>query len=202
MKQFIECRTQADVDRVTGDGNIAIVRSGRFVAWGSSHVEARGSSHVVAWGSSHVEATSCVSVHRQSSRAQIRGGVVIEAPRLETAQQWCEFYGVKISRGIATLYKAVRDDFRSAHGMSYRPGETPAAPDWDPVPECGSGLHFSFHPSAAKAFDYEATRFVACPVRVSELVVHPDGDTSKVKAPRVVGKGCVEVDRQGRPVRP
>ena len=32
------------------------ITNARFVAWGSSHVEARESSHVVAWGSSHVEA--------------------------------------------------------------------------------------------------------------------------------------------------
>jgi hypothetical protein len=273
MKQFIECSTQAQVDKVTGEGNAAVVRNGRFiakrsshvvawgsshveawgsshvvawgsshvVAWGSSHVVARGSSHVVArgsshveawgsshveawgsshveawesshvvaresshvvaWGSSHVEASDYVSVHKHGTQPKVKGGVLIEVPRCDTAEKWCAYYGVKVSRGIATLYKAVRDDYRSSRGMSYAPGTKPEAPDWDPVPECGGGLHFSFHPTAAQSFDPEASRFLACPVRLDEIVVHADGMyPNKVKAPRVVGRGCVEVDRTGKPI--
>ena len=33
MRQLVECATQADVDRVAAEGNVAVVRSGRFVAW-------------------------------------------------------------------------------------------------------------------------------------------------------------------------
>ena len=81
--------------------------------------------------------------------------------------------------------------------MSYAPGSTPEAPDWDPVPECGSGLHFSFHPGAAKSFDDLATRYVGCPIRVSDIVVHPDGDyPGKVKAPRCAAP-VYEVDHDG-----
>ena len=241
MKDLIECRTQAEVDACCAAGNIAVVRTGRFEAWGSSHVvawesshvEARGSAHIVAWGSAHVEAwgsahveawgsahvvawesahveawesahveaRESVSVHKHSGphdKPKVKGGVIIEVPRLDTAEKWCSYYGVKVTRGIATLYKAVHDDFRSAHGADYSPGAKPEAPGWDPVPECGGGLHFSFHPSAARRFDSSATRFVACPVRVSDIVVHPDGlYPDKCKAARVVGKGCVEVDQYG-----
>jgi hypothetical protein len=142
-------------------------------------------------------------VHKHTGRydkPRVKGGVIIDVPKVTTAAEWCDYHGVKVSRGIATLYKAVRDDYRSAHGADYSPGAKPAAPDWDPVPECGGGLHFSFHPVAALSYDRQATRFVACPVRLAEIVVHPDGSPTKVKAPRVVGKGCVEVDRTGKPI--
>jgi len=127
--------------------------------------------------------------------------VLVQVPRLTTPAEWCEFHGVAVKRGIVTLYKAVNDDYESAHGTSYAPGTKPEAPDWDPVPECGGGLHFSPRPSAALAFAADAARFVACPVRLDEIVVHPDGlYPEKVKAPRVVGKGCYEVNIDGEPI--
>jgi hypothetical protein len=105
--------------------------------------------------------------------------------------------------GIVVLYKAVDGNFRASYNrFPYEPGSTPAAPDWDGgVRECGGGLHFSPQPAAATAF-YNGSdrRFVACPVRLEDIVVHRDPMyPNKVKAP-----GCCapvyEVDIHGVPV--
>ena len=46
-------------------------------------------------------------------------------------------------------------------------------------------------------FDRDAKRFVACPVRLDEMVVHPRGQMpQKVKAKRVCAP-CWEVDEDG-----
>jgi len=51
-----------------------------------------------------------------------------------------------------------------------------------------------------KRFNIGATRFLACPVRLDEIVVHSPADhPDKVKAPRVAGP-IVEVDERGKPV--
>ena len=109
-------------------------------------------------------------------------------------------------RDFELKFKAVGDDWCSTNRtpagkrISYKPGTKPKAPDWDGGgAECGGGLHFSPSPHHALEFNPEATRFVGCPVLVSEIVVHPNGVyPSKVKAPRVYGK-CFEVDLDGNP---
>lgn len=104
-----------------------------------------------------------------------------------------------VEGGVATLFKAVGDDFHSSRLGNYTPGTIPRAPDWDGgEAECGGGLHFCAHPQAALAFFESATRFVACPVALTDIVVHADPQyPTKVKA-----RGCCgpvyEVDRRGR----
>jgi len=185
--------------------------SSHVVARGSSHVVARDSSHVEAWESSHVEARdsshveawgSNVAVHVWGSPASVTGGVQIAAPNLRTAEDWCAYHGVPVKDGISVLYKAVRDDYRSAHALAYIPGTAPEAPDWDGGKlECGGGLHFAPHPLVALEFDGGATRFLACPVAISDCrPPHPDDlHPSKIKARRCCGP-VVEVDRYGKPL--
>ncbi len=49
-------------------------------------------------------------------------------------------------------------------------------------------------------FDSDATKWIACPVKLSEIVTHPDGQyPQKCKAPRVCAP-CWEVDRDGNRV--
>lgn len=186
-------------------GNSYVVARGssRVEARGSSHVVARESSHVIAYENSRVEASKCVPVQIYSLYSQVTGGIQIKIEYPKTAEEWCEFYGVKVDAktGIAVLFKAVHDDYRSAHNFLYLPGTTPEAPDWDGGrAECGGGLHFSPHPVMAHEFDFRATRFMACPVRVKDIVVHKDaGNPSKVKAPRTA-LPIWECDRYGKPV--
>ena len=189
------------------------------VAWGSSqpHVVALGSSqpHVEAWGSSqpHVEAWESsqpklgefVSALIHGTLPQVDGGrqtrVIINTP-----EQWCDYYSVTVADGIATLFKAVDDDYSTLRsrevGIFYRPGAVPVAPDWDGgILECGGGLHCSPRPGMALEFNPDAKRFVALPVALADIAVHPDGDyTHKVKV-----RGCCgpiyEVDRHGNPIK-
>ena len=169
----------------------------------SAHVVARESAHVEARESAHVEASQYVAVHQHSESAVVIGGVVIRVRRPTTQVEWCAFYGVDVNgAGSTLLYKAVRDDYRSAHGIQYKPGTIAEAPDWDGGrAECGGGLHFSPRPAMALEFDSQATRFVACPVALDDMRP-PSGEDEyphKIKARRVCGP-IVEVDRYAKPV--
>jgi hypothetical protein len=194
-KVYVECTTQAELDAVPA-GKIAIVRKGFFVARGSSSVVARGSSSVVAResssvearGSSRVEAADFVAVHKQSERAAIKGGVVIDITGVyKDPKLWLAYHGIKPVRGFVTLYKAVDEDYLSGYGTSYAPGTKPSAPDWDPGEFCGNGLHFSPTPLDTRRYS-SAPVFVACKVRVSEMVLLHD----KVKAPRCTVLGVCD----------
>jgi hypothetical protein len=179
------------------------------VARGSSqpHVVARGSSqpHVVARGYVQLSVAGAVTVQATENvrlisdgRATINGGQSIIIDR-SSPEKWCQYYGPAPDQdGIVVLYKAVDDNFRSPHQQSYAPGTVPRATDWDGGrEECGGGLHFSPYPLAALAFFAEATRFVACPVYLTDIVVHPNGQyPEKVKAPRCAAP-VWEVDRYG-----
>jgi hypothetical protein len=170
--------------------------SSSVVASSSSRVEARGSSSVEAWDSSSVEASKYVAVHLHSQRVTLTGkGHVIDltAIDLNDPATWCEFHGVTVENGVAFLYKAVGEDWKSSYGTSYEPGSTPEAPDWNTVQACGKGLHFCAHPLQSLSYLPGATRFLKCGVRLDEMVTLDD----KVKVKRVVVP-CVEVDRYGK----
>jgi hypothetical protein len=173
----------------------------------NSQVTARGNSQVTAWGYAFVRAFSarritasplCI-IARHAGNIVVEGGQVLECPAPATPPAWCDFYGVTVVAGVATLYKAVNADGRSPHGCDYSPGLTPVAPDWDGGErECGGGLHFSPHPIMALEFHTSAKRFMACPVALDDIVVHPNGSyPEKVKARGCVGP-TVECDRDGK----
>ena len=71
------------------------------------------------------------------------------------------------------------------------------APDWDPKPECGGGLHFCINPAGCDDFrDGVEDRYVACLVDPKDIVVHPNPkypDKIKVKKCKVL----YECDREG-----
>ena len=69
--EFIECKTQKEVDACCKKGDIAIVRSGIFIACGSSQVRAYGNSQVRACGSSQVTAYGISKVRAHDS-SQVR----------------------------------------------------------------------------------------------------------------------------------
>jgi hypothetical protein len=198
-----------------GSSHVEARESSHVVARESSHVEARGSSHVVARGAAFVRARdrsktevatgSTVVVMRHATTAIVENGsVVIDVPPVTTAQAWCDYYGVEVKDGVAIVYKAVRDSYCSSHGLLYAPGSAPTAPDWDGgKEECGGGLHFSPRPVAAKGFDPDATKFLACPVALVDMRAPAANDAypSKIKA-----RGCCgpvrEVTLWGEPVEP
>ncbi len=175
------------VFEVRGSSNVMAYGSSNVIACDSSNVRAYGSSNVRACDSSNVRATPSVPIVVHSEAAKIVGGKVIRIQNPKTATQWCSFYGVPIVKGVAVLFKAVTEDFKSNRGFDYTPGTTPVAPDWDGgKQECGIGLHLSPRPFMELEFHGEAKRYIACPVRVKDIVVHPDGEyPQKGKA-----KGC------------
>ena len=172
----------------------------RVEAWGSSQprVEARGYAQLSIFGRVVARCAATVSVLIEGTRAKVSGGHKVRAKK-STAAEWCAYYGVAVKRGVAVLFKAVSDDFRTAQRhFEYRPGTAPSAPDWDGgKEECGGGLHFSPRPEMAREFDALATRFIACPVRLKDIVVHPEGQyPQKIKA-RGLCAPCWEVDIDG-----
>ena len=187
--------------RAYGSSQVTAYDSSQVTACGSSQVTAYGSSQVRAYGSSQVTASKQVAVTIMGN-PKVTGGVQIKYKGPTTAKQWLDNYGVKSVKGVVTLYKIVRDDFKSQHGTSYAPGTTAKADDWDNgVAECGGGLHFCPDPALCVQFDSMGTKFVACPVKVSEIVVHKNPQyPTKIKAPRVCAPTW-EVDIFGKPVK-
>ena len=196
------CGLLADFEVARDSAHVVARGSAHVVARESAHVEAWGSAHVEAWESAHVEASQYVAIHRHSPAAVVIGGTVIEVKRPTTPIEWAAFYGATINGHVLTLYKAVRDDYRSSHGLLYQPGSTVEAPDWDAGgAECGGGLHFSPHPAMALEFDGEATRFLACPVALEDIRAPRQDDAypHKLKAQRTCGP-VYEVDRTGKAI--
>ena len=171
-------------------------------AYDSATVWAYGSATVSAYDSATVSATQYVAVHLHSKRVTLDGdGVVIDVTDIDWSDPatWCESRGIHVVDGIAYLYKAVDDKWTTERGTDYTPGATPEAPDWDPAPECGGGLHFCATPLDALGY-HSGPRFVRVGVALGDLVVILPGwggSRDKVKAPRVVD-ACVAVDIHGR----
>ena len=176
------------------------------VAWENSSVEARenssvvakGAAHVVARGACKVVATALVTIAILSAHATLDGGIQVIIPDIDNGEAWCDYHGVDVVDGVATLYKGVDKEWRGPHGadIAYPPGSMPAAPDWDGgKEECGGGLHFYPHWSLARG----NAHIVACPVRVDEIAAHgfEAAMPEKCKAPRVCAP-VYEVDAKGK----
>ena len=183
-----------------GSATVTAYDSAPVTAYGSATVRAYDSATVRAYGSATVTASIKVAIHLHSGYAKIKGGVLIDhTADLSDPLNWCEYHGVKVKAGIATLYKAVDDKWTTDRGFDYSPGAKPIAPDWSDDNACGGGLHFSPSPTQALAYHDEATKFVAVGVKVADLRPIPGG-TAKAKAPRVV-RACREVDIDGNEVK-
>ena len=199
----IEVTTQAQLDNALknlkrgdyvvclgGTWNRPLVVSGSASvrAYDSASVRASDSALVRAYDSASVTATPYVAVHRYITRygtPTVNGGVLIDVPdaaELDGAG-WCDYYGVKMARGQAVLYKAVDDDYSTPEarqrGIFYTPGAKVAAADWNPKPRCGNGLHVCARPWIARRYNADATRYVQVRVKVADLVVIDD----KAKVP-------------------
>ena len=219
-----------DLIAILGDGYFEISKrpasdSASVTAYGSASVRASGSASVTASdsasvrasGSASVRASKYVSVHTHAGQGKpkITGGVLIEVPAITTVEVWCDLHGIELVDGpkvmgkakgkAITVFKAVDDDYATGYsrqkGLFYRPGtDEVVAPDWDPAPQCGGGLHLAPTPQHALDYNREATRFVSMRVLVADIrKPRADDDHGKVKAKRVLGP-IVEVDVHGEPV--
>ena len=204
--------TQAELDQaITGKVPRIVVLGGtpgnRLVVSGHSSVEAWGNSSVVAWGNSSVVAGKWTAVHKMRGHVGfIEGGVVIEWPTIRTPQDWCDYYGVRVTDGVALVFKGVNQEYQSPRGTAYIPLLEVEAPDWDGgAVECGEGLHFSPAPALTHEFlptewlRDRAVKYVACGVKLEDMAIHPNGAyPHKCKARRCLV--LYECDRRGEPV--
>ena len=177
-------------------------------ALGSATVHARDLATVHALGSATVHARDLATVRASTYvavtiaatfKGQISGGRQIRIPKLKTIEEWCAFHGLKAINGVVVLYKGVGTDYKSIRGGDYTPGTTPEAYDWDGgKQECGRGLHFSPSPMHTLEFNSCVKKFIACPVKAKDIVIHPDGQfPQKVKA-RCCCAPVWEVDIDGK----
>ena len=185
---------------VSGSATVTAYGSATVRAYGSATVRASGSATVWAYDSATVRASGGVAIHLHSARATITGnGITIDhtLKRLDPAT-WCEYHGVTVVDGIATVHKAVNDEWTTDRGIIYAPGSMPTCDDWADNNRCGGGLHFSPWPWEAATYQPGATRYVAVGIALSDLRPIP-GSTPKCKAPAVI-VACREVDIDGREV--
>ena len=187
--------------RASGSATVWASGSATVRASGSATVRASGSATVRAYGSATVRASQCVAVHRMPCGApKITGGVILDVPDPATldARDWCDYYGVEVSRGYASLFKAVDDDWSTprarAAGIFYTVGAKIVAPDWKPTAACGNGLHASPRPMLARGYNDAATRYVQVKAKVADIVVIDN----KVKVPALTV--VCECDLNGDPV--
>ena len=204
----VEASGSATIE-ASGSATIEAWGSATVEAWGSATVRASGSATVrasgsatiEAWGSATIEATPWVAVHLHSARATVSGGHIIDVAALDLTdpETWCTYHGVTVVDGVATVHKAVGDNWSTDRGTDYSPGSTPDALDWRDNHECGGGLHFSPRPVQSRTYYPTATKYLACGVALTDL--RPIlGDTPKCKAPRVVTP-CREVTIDGEAVQ-
>ena len=203
--------TQAELDAaiVAGDTDIIInspagvwlelYDSATVTAYDSATVRAYGSATVTAYGSATVTAASYVAVHLHSARAKVAGGVVIDIASINLTEPatWCEYHGVAVADGVVTLYKALGDDLTSGHQygtvITWTPGQTLTAPDWDNAARCGQGLHLGPTAHHATAYRPDATRWVAVQSPLDGLVPILDS-TAKCKVRSCTVVGFVDCD--------
>ena len=192
--------------RAYGSATVRACDSATVTAYDSATVWAYDSATVRAYGLvslhlwSKIKATLSAKCHvfLRNKGAKAEGGTQTDAI-LTTPLDWCDFYGVAVDdAGVATVFKGVRDCFGSFHDRDFKwtPGTAPKAPSFDDK-ECSYGLHFSPTPRHTLTHNSDAKRFVACPVRVSDMLVFFEGQfPHKCKAPELAAP-CWEVDIDG-----
>jgi hypothetical protein len=194
----------------------------RFFGMSCSTVEAWGSSQptVEAWGSSQPRVVArgyvqlslfgkftatlsekCHAVLHGGAKAKGGSSVKVE---IKTAKDWCEYYGVEVKANIAILYKGVKENYASNHDADffYLPATKPKSTNWKGgKTECGpDGLHFSPCPSMTKEFINDPKHFIACPVALKDMAIHPEGTYPQKCQASHVCKPCWEVDIDGNKI--
>jgi hypothetical protein len=170
-------------------------------AHGSSEVDARGAATVELQGRASAKPTPYVTVlRRRNQRLEVEQPPSGDAERVKSLE-WCVFQGVPVVAEAVTLYKAVDDDFRAPCGAVYAPGSVPDAGAFEEgEDQHGHGLHLWPHPSLALEFAPQAARFVACSVRISDLLAQ-SGNAYRTKTRvRRISAPLYEVSLDGKPV--
>ena len=159
-----------------GNSSVVAWENSSVVARGNSSVVARGNSSVVAWENSSVEARGNVQIAKYSAFAKLQthgNARIVTLP--QTAEEYCDFYGLEIREGNAILYKAVREDLSAIHTsqFKYQVGGT-FTETCDPSKDrdCSYGLHVS-HLNWAVDFGRGRGYFkiIECAVPLDKVVI-------------------------------
>ena len=172
-------------------------------SWESStaNVNAKAFCQLKLSGSLTVVAAATVAIVVLGGNPKIEGGGFIQRLDISTPEKWCDYYGVDVRGGFALLGKIVGENYVSKRGCRYPVGGAPAAPDWDGgQAECGGGLHFSPTPEMAREFDANGEHRLICPVLLTDIAVHPDGEYPQKCKARAVTSPLWEVDAHGEPI--
>ena len=203
----VEARGDAAV-RASGNSTVEARGNATVRAWGNSTVRASGNAAVEASGNVTVEArdnvtvraASHVAVHLHSASARVDGGVVIDVTAVhDHVESWLAYRGIDVADGTAIVYKYVRGNYGSHHGVTYAIGETVESADWEPSRTCGHGLHFGATPTEARQYgadrhDPGDERWLACEIDVADAVV-VGGNKIKAKACRVLHEVTLDGER-------
>lgn len=134
---------------------------------------------------------------RRRGAEPVPAGAVMAPRGPRTLGEWMAQRAVRTTDdGLrAIVYKAVNENLHSGWDFHYPIGEKVAAPDWNPIADCGQGLHFCATPMEAERYYGLAERYLECEVPVDSVVFLED---DKIKAP-----WCLvirEVDRFMEPI--
>ncbi|MCK9569834.1 hypothetical protein M0R72_12900 [Candidatus Pacearchaeota archaeon] len=196
--------TARENSQVTAWGNSQVT------AWGNSQVTARENSQVTARENSQVTARENSQVTAwglalaivRSKNAKAKGNIhVIKYP--ETIEEWCDIYGIKISKGKINVYKAVDGDFCSRANFKYPLGKKATDPNWKPDTniECGYGLHFCWDPIACEQFNNKPGHYLLCEVALKDIAYFSGEPSYPEKIRAKACKVICEVDREGKPIK-
>jgi hypothetical protein len=127
---------------------------------------------------------------------EIRGGVIINVPELNTIETWADYYGLDVDDdGMITVFKCVHGkNGTSDNGGIYKVGAFTKCDDWRLNKECGGGLHFCARPLQTRAYS-AGDQFLACKVDMRDAQVI---SADKIKAPLCFVEREVTID--GDPV--
>jgi hypothetical protein len=196
-----------------GSSSAVLWESSRAVLWesssaelrGSSSAELRGSSRAVLWESSSAELWSLFAAAiLRDKTCKATGGKAKQRIALlsqpTAPREWLELVGARMNGRNAILYKRTSENFTTAKNFLYTIGKIAEAPDWNPKPECGGGLHFCISPAGCDAFrDGKDDRYIACLVDPKDIVIHAQPEyPDKIKAKKC--KVLYECDREGKQI--
>ena len=188
----------------TGSGKVEARGSATVAAGGSVRVRAFGAAGGAGRGRAQIEATDGVSIIRHSLAATVSGGHVTDAVRFATPEEWCEYYGIDVDNGIGSSTRPSTKTSTRTTAPPTGPVQSPCAPDWDGGDrECGGGLHFSPRPTFALPAPGRLDALRRLPVRLVDMVVHPQGDyPDQVKARGVLADPSTRSTRTALPWGP
>jgi hypothetical protein len=195
--------------RASDSAQVTAYGSAQVTAYGSAQVRAYGSAQVTAYDSAQVTASKfCAITIPMDSHVGCKGGVLIRVRPVRTLREWCDYWNAKVTgtgkTATVRLYKATLAGHKSPHGMTYVPGTTVTAPDWDGgTAECGYGLHACSDPILSAGYvSATVQHYVVLSVRLTDCRKPQVSDSYPNKLKFRTCKVVTECDAWGKIITP